>query len=148
MGIQIGSDEPHPTHFWNTDGLQLRLQCFVIVRDEDDRVALVREKERPNVLNLPGETVIPNSNLDEMAGRVSELWFVDRLDTEVSQVLSWPAEDPNGKWYIVFLYEADKPADGLKMPDDTEEFVWVSTKGDPPGDLAMNHVDVWEQLAG
>lgn len=149
MPLKIGTDQPHPSEFWNVDELQLRMQIFLIVRDEDDRVCMVREKDRPNVLNLPGETVPPNKRVEtEVVDWIGELWFTEPLEAEISQIMSWPAEEPGGKWYVVFVFEADKPDGGLSKPDDTEEFVWASTKGDPPGELSMNHTDIWERLEG
>lgn len=151
MALNIGGRE-HPTHWVNPEGLKLRLQVFLIVRDAEGRVACVREKERPQVWNLPGETVPPNVDLNETAGKVSELWFVDRLPASVADVQTYPADrdDPNDKWYVLFIYEAEAPdpsADdgGLKMPDDTAEIRFFPLD-EPPEAWGMDHGSVFERL--
>lgn len=146
MPLQIGPDEPHPTHFWNKDDLQLRLQCFVIVRDDEGRVACVREKERPQVWNLPGETVPPDTDVRGFSRDVSELWFVEPLETRPLDVLTWTTDEPGvDKWYITFLFEADAPEDGLDKPDDTEEIRFFALD-EPPAEFAMDHGSIFEAL--
>lgn len=153
MALQIGPDQPHPTHWFNSEGYQMRLQLFVLVRDDRGRVACVREKERAGVWNLPGETVKPNVDVNEAASWVSEMWFVDDLKPRIADVLTFPAEGPDAednKWYIVLLYEAKAPdpsADdgGLEKPDDTEE-IRMFPLDEPPGEWGMDHGAVWAHL--
>lgn len=134
-----------PFHWVNAQGLQLRLQVFVKVKDAEGRIALVQLKENPGFWWLPAETLQPNEPVKEAAKRVCKTWFGDELDPRVSDVVTFPyAEgDPAVKWYIVHVFEADAPEGGLELLDDTKEITFVEPGSEPPGPFAMGHEDMW-----
>lgn len=124
-------------------GPRLRLQAFVVVRDEDRRILCLKEKDVEGWM-LPGELLAVNEAPDDAARRVVASWFKTPLEMWLSEVLSFPATGPeDDKWYLVFVYEADAPAD-LKFAEGTEEGKFF-----PPGPgptFAMAHGDIWERL--
>ncbi|MGQ0535736.1 MAG: NUDIX hydrolase [Methanobacteriota archaeon] len=134
-----------PTRFFNADGLQLRLQCFLLVRDAKRRIACVRLKNNALAWNLPGETMRPNEDPNEAARRVAELWFGEKLAPKVAQVVNFPEEGGDKRWYVLFLFEADAPAGGLKAPEDTEEIRFVEP-GTIPGPWNLDHGSVWARV--
>jgi len=138
---------PQMPHQWiNSEGLSLRLQAFLIVRDEKRRVATVRLKEYPpGVFALPAETVRANENIHAAGSRVSESWFGTDLKPRVADVLTWPS-DGQSHWYVLFVFEADAPKGGLPVLPDTAEIVFRDADS-PPDAFAFDHGSVWERLA-
>lgn len=135
-------EQPH--HWVNSEGLGLRLQCFLVVRDRDRRVACVRLKANPQVWSLPGETLKPNEDLLAAAERVSHAWFGHGLDLHFAGVQNYP-DTGDGKWYVLFLFEGDAPKEGFKLPDDTAEIAFAPV-GKPPGPFGMDHGTVFGRL--
>lgn len=133
-----------PQHFYNREGLLLRLQAFVIVRNKDRRVACLRIEGYDGWM-LPGETVLPNESPHDAAARIGKTWFVSPAKTRLVDVQSYPDTD-DGRWYMLFIYEADEPAGGLKGTPDTREIAWAPV-GKAPGTFAMDHADVFARLA-
>lgn len=133
--------------FRHDAGAQLRLQCFVIVRDAKQRIALVRIPDIDGWC-LPGETMRVNETPDEAARRVARTWFTSRVGMALDRVLSFPATGPlDDKWYLLFVYDGE--ADGeLKATEDTLELTWVGLDEAPPGPFAMGHGDVWAAMKG
>lgn len=134
--------EPH--HWVNSQGLALRLQCFVAVRDGQKRIALVRLKNSPEHWMLPGESFRPNEAPDEAARRVCEMWFGQDLKARIAGWQNYP-DNGDQRWYLLFIYEAQAPAAGLPKPDDTEEIRFVAP-GEAPGPFGMSHAEVFAQL--
>lgn len=147
LDLPFASDRPpHPAHFFNAQGLGLRMQVFVIVRDGDGRICCVREKHDDAVWKLPGETLLPGQDVNARAAEVSKLWFGKDLGATVKNVITYP-DTGDGKWYIVFVYEATVAGvDELDEPEDTEEFRFTES-GKAPGPWGMSHGDVFEHLA-
>jgi ADP-ribose pyrophosphatase YjhB (NUDIX family) len=135
-------DKPH--HWINSDGLGLRLQCFLIVRDADRRVACVRLKENGGAWSLPGESLQPNESPPMAAERIAKSWFGLSLPATPTEVVNFP-DDGDGKWYMIFLYEAATPRGGLPKLADTDEIAFTPV-GKPPGAFAMSHSDVFARL--
>lgn len=133
-----------PHHWANSEGLGLRLQCFLAVRDADRRVACVRLKATPDVWHLPGESLLPNESPDEAARRVAQGWFGVPLPARIAAFQNYP-DHGDGKWYLLFVYEAQAPKAGLAALDDTAEVAFAPV-GKPPGPFAMDHGDVFERL--
>jgi ADP-ribose pyrophosphatase YjhB (NUDIX family) len=139
-------EPPEQPHHWvNSEGTGLRLQCFLVVRDADRRVACVRLKANPDVWNLPGESFRPSEAPDDAARRVGESWFGTDLRPRLTGFLNFP-DDGDQRWYLLFLYEAQAPQGALKLPDDTAEIAFAPV-GKPPGPFAMDHGSVFARLA-
>lgn len=134
--------EPH--HWVNGEGLGLRLQCFLVVRDQDRRVACVRLKNSPDGWNLPGESFRPNEHPDDAARRVSEMWFGADLKPRPAGYLNFP-EEGDQRWYLLFLYEVQAPRGGFALPEDTAEIAFAPV-GKPPGPFHMDHANVFARL--
>lgn len=136
--------QPVQARFAHENGTQLRLQCFLVVRDAQDRVATLRVQGIDGWC-LPGESMVLNESPDEAAVRVARMWFETPLGLQLDRVLSFPATGPgDDRWYLLFVYHADAPA-GLRGTSDTEEIVFRSLR-DPAPPFAMSHVDVWNAL--
>lgn len=133
-----------PHHWVNSQGLGLRLQCFLAVRDAERRVACVRLKASPDAWSLPGESLQPNEDVHAAAARVAASWFATPLEPRLADVLTWP-DDGDGKWYVLFVYEAEAPGGRLQAPDDTLEVAFASV-GKPPGSFGMDHAAVFARL--
>ena len=137
--------QPVQARFTHENGTHLRLQCFLIVRDAQDRVATLRVQGIDGWC-LPGESMVLNESPDQAAVRVARTWFESPLGMQLERVLSFPATGPgDDRWYLLFVYHADAPAGGLKGTSDTEEIVFRSL-GDPAPQFAMSHLDVWNAL--
>jgi ADP-ribose pyrophosphatase YjhB (NUDIX family) len=134
--------EPH--HWVNSDGLGLRLQCFLVVRDAERRIACVRLKGNPQQWMLPGESMRPNEAPDDAARRVAEMWFGTPLPAQLADIQSYP-DDGDQRWYLLFVYEAKAPPAGLPKLDDTEQVAFVPA-GKAPGEFAMDHGAVFGRL--
>lgn len=138
--------QPVQAKFSHENGTQLRLQCFVVVRDAQDRVATLRV-EGIEGWCLPGETMLVNESPDQAAIRTARMWFDTPLGLVLERVLSFPATGPeDDRWYLLFVYHADAPAD-LKGTSDTLE-IRFRALDDPPQPFAMSHGDVWSALRG
>lgn len=138
------SAAPAQARFTHENGTQLRMQCFVVVRDEKQRVATVRI-EGIDGWCLQGESMLLNESPDQAAVRTARSWFESPLGLQLDRVLSFPATGPeDDRWYLLFIYHADAPKD-LKGTPDTKELVFRG-KDDAPPQWAMSHKDVWEQL--
>lgn len=137
--------QPVQARFTHENGTHLRLQCFLIVRDAQERVATLRVQGIDGWC-LPGESMFVNESPDQAAVRVARTWFESPLGMQLDRVLSFPATGPeDDRWYLLFVYHADAPA-GLKGTPDTEEIVFRSLKDAAPR-FAMSHIDVWRALA-
>jgi len=134
-----------PSKFFNGDGLSLRLQCFLVIRDADRRIACVRLKGSEGRWSLPGENVRPNEDLHEAARRVSQMWFGTDLQPRIADILTFPEENDDKRWYVLFLYEAQAPRGGLPKLDDTDEVAFVPA-GKAPGEFGMDHASVFARL--
>ncbi len=134
---------PSPTNYTNSDGLGLRLQCFLVIRDAARKIACVQLKGTVG-WSLPGETLQPNESPDATATRVAHQWFGISLPSQLVAVQSYP-EDGDRKWYLLFIYEAQAPAKGLPLLDDTAK-VTFAAPGSPPGTFAMDHGTVFGRL--
>ena len=136
---------PAQARFTHENGTQLRMQCFLLVRDAQDRVATLRVQGIDGWC-FPGESMLLNESPDQAAVRVARTWFTSPLGMQLDRILSFPATGPgDDRWYLLFLYHADAPEGGLQATPDTEEIVFRSLK-DPMPQLAMSHADVWNAL--
>lgn len=135
--------QPVQARFTHENGTQLRMQCFVIVRDGEGRVATLRVQGIDGWC-LPGESMLVNESPDQAAVRTARTWFVSPLGLQLDRILSFPATGPeDDRWYLIFVYHADAPAD-LQGTSDTLEMAFRG-KDDAP-QFAMSHRDVWQQL--
>ena len=136
--------QPVQARFAHENGTQLRLQCFVTVRDPEDRVLALRIQGYEGWC-LPGESMLVNESPDDAARRVVATWFETPMQMWLDRVLSFPATGPeDDRWYLLFVYSADAPAN-LKATPDTLESKFFAVKDAPPA-FAMAHKDVWEKL--
>lgn len=125
-------------------GVKLRMQCFVIVRDDKGRIACMRVQGIDGWC-LPGENMQVNESPDQAAVRVARMWFKSPLGLQLDRVLSMPATGPqDDRWYLVFVYHADAPRE-LAGTDDTLEIMF-HPPGAAPEKWAMSHGDVWAGL--
>lgn len=124
---------------------ELRMQCFLIIRDEQDRIALAKLQDYDG-WTMPAETMKFNESPDEAVARVARSWFeIPPSEVWLERVLSFPATGPeDNRWYVIFVYGAKAPAD-LKATPDTEKIVFAAPTS-PPGPFAMSHADVWRAL--
>jgi ADP-ribose pyrophosphatase YjhB (NUDIX family) len=135
-----------PFHHVNAQGLALRLQVQLRVRDEDGRIALAQsDKHQPGRWWIPAETLKPNEDVKEAASRVSETWFGEGLEPELADVLTFQADMDKGQqaWYIIHIFETDKPDEGLTELSDAITLNWTEPGDQPPGPWAMDHGSVW-----
>lgn len=124
--------------------VELRMQCFLTVKDAQGRVALVRVQDIDGWC-IPAETMRVNESPEQAAVRVARTWFTTPVGMWLDRVLSFPATGPqDNRWYVVFVFAADAPAD-LKGTPDTEEIRFCALDA-PPGPFAMSHRDVWTAL--
>jgi ADP-ribose pyrophosphatase YjhB (NUDIX family) len=136
--------QPVQARFAHENGTQLRLQCFVTVRDAQQRIAALRIQGYDGWC-LPGESMLVNESPDDAARRVARTWFETPIGMQLDRVLSFPATGADDdRWYLLFVYQADAPAD-LKGTSDTIEIKFFP-HAQPPPQFAMAHKDVWEQL--
>jgi ADP-ribose pyrophosphatase YjhB (NUDIX family) len=137
--------QPVQARFKHENGTQLRLQCFLAVRDADGRVLTLRVQGIDGWA-LPAESMLLNESPDEAARRVAQTWFASPIPTiQLDRIVSFPATGPeDDRWYMIFVYHADAPAD-LKGTPDTEETRFRSPR-EAPETWAMSHGDVWPQL--
>lgn len=136
--------QPVQARFAHENGTQLRLQCFVIVRDAQDRIGAMRIQGYDGWC-LPGESMLVNESPDDAARRVAKMWFETPIGMQLDRILSFPATGPeDDRWYLIFVYHADAPQ-GLKGTSDTLELKFFP-HGAPPPQFAMAHSDVWAQL--
>lgn len=129
-----------------SEPVQLRLQCFLLLRDEQRKVACLRLENAPDLWNLPGETLRLNEDPHDAARRVAKTWFESAIpDPRLVDVFSYP---PTGgdddRWYLLFVYEAPAPK-GLKGTPDTVALSFAAP-GSPPGPFAMSHSEVFERV--
>jgi ADP-ribose pyrophosphatase YjhB (NUDIX family) len=137
---------PEAPHHWvNSEGTGLRLQCFLVVRDADRRVACVRLKNNAQEWMLPAESFKPSEAPEEAAKRVAESWFGQDLGAKLVGFQNYP-DTGDQRWYLLFVFEAQAPKGGLKKPDDTEEIAFAPV-GKAPGPFAMDHGTVFAKLA-
>lgn len=134
---------PMQARFVHESGTQLRMQCFVTIRDAEGRVATVRVQGIDGWC-VPGESMQLNESPDQAAVRVARTWFETPLGLQLDRVLSFPATGPeDDRWYLLFIYHAEAPAD-LKGTSDTIEMKFRN-KDDAP-QFAMSHGDVWREI--
>jgi ADP-ribose pyrophosphatase YjhB (NUDIX family) len=124
---------------------ELRLQCFMLIRDEQDRVAMAKLQDVDGWA-FPAETMRFNESPDQAIARVARSWFeVPPSEVWLERVLSFPALGPeDNRWYVIFVYGAKAPAD-LKPTPDTEKLAYHAMDK-PPAAFAFSHVDVWRAL--
>ncbi len=129
-------------------GQGLRLQCFVLPRDAEGRLASLRIEGYEDAWLLPGEMMLLNESPMEAAERVAETYFTTPLeDLSLRSVESWPPEDPDdGKWYLVFVFDALAP-EGLEGTPDTLELDYFAPD-DPPTPLGFDHASIWQRVTG
>ncbi len=141
--LPVGEKKIEFNSYTNGAGLMLRVQCFLTVRNKRREIACVRLKGNPG-WSVPGESIQPNEAPNDAARRVSKMWFDVELPTRIADVQSYP-DSGDHKWYVLFIYEADEPQDGLKLLDDTEAITFVHA-GREPGPFVMDHKDVFGRL--
>lgn len=125
--------------------VEFRLQCFLTVKDAQGRVALARVQGIEGWC-MPAETMRVNEAPEQAAVRVARSWFQTPVGLWLDRVLSFPATGPeDNRWYVIFVFAADAPAD-LQGTPDTEEIRFVAPGEAPPGPFAMSHRDVWSAL--
>lgn len=138
------SAQPVQARFTHENGTQLRMQCFVTVRDAQGRVATLKV-DGIDGWCIPGESMLLNESPDQAAVRVARTWFTTPLGLQLERILSFPAMGAgDDRWYLLFVYHADAPAD-LKGTPDTKE-IRFSDRSDPPAPFAMSHKDVWDEI--
>lgn len=136
--------QPAPAKFVHENGTQLRMQCFVLVRDGKERIATLRVQDIDGWC-LPAETMMVNESPDQAAARVARTWFKSPLGLQLDRILSFPATGgEDDRWYMLFLYHADAPAD-LAGTDDTLAIEFHALD-DPPQPFGLAHGDVWSAL--
>lgn len=140
--------QPVQARFVSEDGAtKLRLQCFLVVRDGQDRIATLKVQGIDGWC-IPGESMLMNESPDQAAVRVARTWFDSPVGMQLDRILSFPATGgDDDRWYLIFVYHADAPAGGLKGTSDTEAIEFRSL-GDAAPTLAMSHGDVWNALKG
>lgn len=124
---------------------KLRLQCFVLVRDAQRRVALLRLQDVEGWC-LAGEMMLFNESPDQAAVRVARSWYASPVGMAMDRVLSFPAtggEDVG--WYLVFVYEGETRGE-LQATPDTLEVRWVGLHEEPPTPFAFAHREIWNAL--
>lgn len=134
-----------PFHWVNGDGLSLRLQAFLTVRNAEDEVALVQLDKPPGHWWLPAETLRPNEPVHEAGKRVSETWFGVDLDPELAEVINFSAEEEGEPWYHLFVFEARGELEDFDLPGDTVEVRFLEP-GEEIEPFAMGHAEVWPKL--
>lgn len=135
---------PAQARFVHENGTQLRMQCFVAIRDAQGRIASVRVQGIDGWC-VPGESMLLNESPDQAAVRVARTWFVSPLGLQLDRIVSFPATGPaDDRWYLLFVYHADAPAE-LKGTPDTLEIQFHDAKS-APGPWAMSHQEVWNEL--
>jgi ADP-ribose pyrophosphatase YjhB (NUDIX family) len=140
----LQSAQPVQARFTHENGTQLRMQCFVTIKDDKGRVALVRVQGIDGWC-VPGESMFVNESPDQAAVRVARTWFKTPLGLQLDRILSFPATGgEDDRWYLIFVYHADAPAN-LQGTDDTEELMFHPLH-EPPAKWAMAHGDVWAAL--
>ena len=140
------SQRPLFAKFEHETGTSLRLQAFLLVRDEKRRVACLRLSTSPAEWALPGEMLLLNEDPADAARRVVKTWFETPLEPKLSSVFSFPATGPDDpKWYVLLVYEAQAPAN-LRGTMDTLEIRFV-TPGEAPGPFGFDHASVFEKIA-
>lgn len=160
MSLPTAQTAPPQARFVHENGTQLRMQCFVAVRDSEGRVATLRIQGYDGWC-LPGESMLLNESPDQAAVRVARSWFQTPLGLQLDRIISFPATGPeDDRWYLLFVYHADAPAGrvlsaagaadpnappGLAGTADTLDIVFRG-KDDAPEAWAMSHADVWPQL--
>jgi ADP-ribose pyrophosphatase YjhB (NUDIX family) len=139
-----------PFHHVNAQGLALRLQVQVLVRDDEDRIALAHSQtHQPGRWWIPAETLQPNEDVEAAASRVSETWFGEDLEPELADVITFPADTEAGEraWYILHVFEAEATEDELNRLPDGVTVEFVEPGAEPPGPWAMDHGSVWPHHA-
>lgn len=140
-----------PFHWVNAQGMSLRLQVMLVVRDPEGRVLLAQTEEyQPGHWWIPAETLRPNEPVKHAGSRVSTEWLGQDVEPEVLDVLTWPADVDAGhrKWYIVHVFEATVDPDELDPIPEDVTIEWVEPGQSPPGPWAADHGTVWKELFG
>lgn len=127
---------------------ELRLQCFLLLRDEQERVLLAKLKDVEGWA-FPAETMKFNESPDDAVARVARSWFeVGPSEVWLERVLSFPATGADdNRWYVLFVYGARSGAE-LKPTPDTEAVKHFALDKAPAEGLAFAHADVWRALQG
>ncbi len=139
-----------PFHHVNAQGLALRLQVMVLIRDGEDRIALAQtQKHQPGRWWIPAETLRPNEDVKEAASRVSETWFGEDLEPGLVDVLTFPANTDEGHtaWYIIHIFEVRAGSGELTSVPEGVTLEFVAPGEEAPGPFAMDHGTVWARFA-
>lgn len=135
--------QPVQARFKHENGTQLRLQCFLAIRDAQGRAATVRVQGIEGWC-IPAESMYLNESPEQAAVRVARMWFQTPLGVQLDRIVSFPATGPeDDRWYLVFVFHADAPANLVGTPDTLE----IKFRGkDEAAPFAMSHADVWPHL--
>lgn len=141
-------DAPPARYLHEKKGSGLRLQAFVIPRDPEGRIAVQRIEQFPDAWLLPGEMLQEGEDPADAAERIAGMYFSSPVEgIELADVVSYPPEPPeNEKWYLIFLFEGQVPADP-DTPEDTLELAFHEP-GEPPAPLGFDHATIWEAVTG
>ena len=124
---------------------EMRMQCFLMIRDRQERVAMAKLKDIEGWA-FPAETMRFNESPGQAAARVATSWFTTPpRQVWLERILSFPATgNEDNRWYVIFVYAAEAESD-LTPTADTEEVRFVGMDA-PPGEFAFSHADVWAAL--
>ncbi len=138
--------QPIQAKFQHETGISMRMQVFLLVRDQQQRIATQRIQGYDGWC-LSGESLLLNEAPDAAAMRVAKGWYGSPLTPRLERVLSFPATGgDDDRWYLVFIYTADAPAQ-LAATSDCEAIEFHALH-DARGEWAMSHGDVWQAIGG
>jgi ADP-ribose pyrophosphatase YjhB (NUDIX family) len=142
------SEAPPARYSHDKTGTGLRMQAFLILRDERGRIPVQRIEDFPDSWLLPGEMVQEGEDPRDAADRIAGMYFESEVEgIEFADLLNFPPDPPHHeKWYMIFVFEAEAP-DDLAFPDDTLEHRFTDPD-DPPVPLGFDHATVWEEVTG
>lgn len=142
------SATPPARYSHDKTGSGLRLQAFLILRDESDRISVQRIEDFPDSWLLPGEMLQEGEDPRDAADRIAGMYFDTPVEgIELDDIVNFPPDPPDlDRWYMIFVFEADTP-DDLDFPDDTLEHRFADPD-DPPTPLGFDHATIWEEVTG
>ncbi|MHB8605083.1 MAG: NUDIX domain-containing protein [Thermoplasmatota archaeon] len=124
----------------------LRLQTFLLIRDEKRNVLGAQLDANGGKWSLPGETMLLNESPQEAAQRIAKTWFESPIPgAKLVDVFSYPATGADDdRWYLIFIFETHVAA----MPKATPDTLALKffAPGDAHGPWAMSHHEVWERV--
>lgn len=144
----MSDDAPPARYLHEKTGTGLRLQAFVVPRDEEGRIPVQRIEDFPDAWLLPGEMMGEGEAPREAADRVAGMYFSGPVeDVELADVLSFPPDPPDHeKWYLIFVFEGRISSD-VDVPEDTLELD-LREPDDPPSPLGFDHATIWAAVTG